>query len=367
VRLKSPPTSTEPDVPTLDPTEPDESISNSIEPDVPASNSAESVVPASNPIAHFLASIEELFEYTLRNVEDSDMVGIAIRNEENQNDKAIGLSFRRKDQISADVIWSVFEKVSQSNSRFNALDKLVIEVHYVKMPAGFGHSLKTKGRPMDDTAKDKRSIVRVTAEENCLAHAIIIAVAKLTNDPYYKSYRSGRKMILPVVQNLLAETGIDLSKGGGLPELAWFQEHLKNYRIVVYEGFSCDRMMFDGQTDSQQRINLLYDDVTRHYHVINSLTGALMRNYVCTACNKGCKWGITHTCDQTCSDCMASPPCIQKQGVRIPCNDCNRTFRSQSCYDNHKAGSSTKKSLCEIKKLCSTCGRIVYADMTGSV
>jgi hypothetical protein len=54
------------------------------------------------------------------------MVGIAVYNEENQNDKPIGISFRRKDQISGDVIWRVFEKVAQSNSRFNALDKLVV-------------------------------------------------------------------------------------------------------------------------------------------------------------------------------------------------------------------------------------------------
>ena len=66
----------------------------------------------------------------------------------NQNDKAIGISFRRKDQLSGDVIWSVFEKVSQSNSRFNALDTLVVTVHSVKMPAGFGRvALKSRGSP----------------------------------------------------------------------------------------------------------------------------------------------------------------------------------------------------------------------------
>jgi len=39
------------------------------------------------------------------------MVGITIQNQVNQNDKAIGISFRRKDQLSGEVIWSVFEKV----------------------------------------------------------------------------------------------------------------------------------------------------------------------------------------------------------------------------------------------------------------
>jgi hypothetical protein len=59
--------------------------------------------------------VEELFEYALANVADGDMVGVSIRNEDNQNDKAVGISFRRKDQIFVDVIWSVFEKATQSS------------------------------------------------------------------------------------------------------------------------------------------------------------------------------------------------------------------------------------------------------------
>jgi hypothetical protein len=75
------------------------------------------------------------------------MVGITIRNQVKVQDKAVGLSFRRKDQLTESVVWSVFEKVTQSNARFNALDKLIVEVHSVKMPVGFGR-VKTKGRPL---------------------------------------------------------------------------------------------------------------------------------------------------------------------------------------------------------------------------
>jgi hypothetical protein len=54
------------------------------------------------------------------------MLGITISNEVNVQDKEIGISFRRMDKITSNVIWSVFEKVAQSNARFNALDKLVM-------------------------------------------------------------------------------------------------------------------------------------------------------------------------------------------------------------------------------------------------
>jgi hypothetical protein len=82
------------------------------------------------------------------------------------------------------VIWSVFEKVAQSNARVNALDPLTIIVHTVGMPTGFGGaSVKRKGRPLSVMAHIKRSIIQVKAETNCLAHALIIAIAKATNDP----------------------------------------------------------------------------------------------------------------------------------------------------------------------------------------
>jgi len=86
----------------------------------------------SNPMSHFLDSVAELFDYALRDLEDSDMVGITISNEVEVKDRAIGISFRRRDQITGDVIWSAFEKVAQSNARFNALHKLVMTFHSVK-------------------------------------------------------------------------------------------------------------------------------------------------------------------------------------------------------------------------------------------
>ena len=104
---------------------------------------------------------------------------MTIQNQLNQSDKPIGISFSRKDQLSADVIRSVFEKVSQSNSRLNALDTLVVTVHSVKMPVGFGkHAITSRVRPLSVMAQFKESIVEVKAEENSLSHVLVIAIGK---------------------------------------------------------------------------------------------------------------------------------------------------------------------------------------------
>ena len=86
-------------------------------------------------------------------------------------------------------------------------------VQSLRMPVGFVRGMKSKGRPPSVMAHLKTSDVEVKSSENCLAHAIIIAIGKLGNDPNYKAYRQGRK-IRPVVQKLLSKTGLDLSGGG---------------------------------------------------------------------------------------------------------------------------------------------------------
>jgi len=67
--------------------------------------------------------------------------------------------------------------------------------------------------------------------------------------------------------------------------------------------------MYEGQVDASKHLNLVYDDVERHYHVVTNLTGAMAKRYVCKACHKSSMSDVTHVCDQSCSDCNVSPPC----------------------------------------------------------
>jgi len=157
------------------------------------------------PAQYFADSVDELFEYSLRDLDPSDMVGISIHNANHQQDRPIGLSFRKRDHISRDVLWSVFE-VTQSNARYQALDTLTFYVHSVKMPVGFWKVTTSKGRPLSMMAHLKRSRVEVKATENCQVHALVIAKARVTNDPDYKAYRFGAE-VLAQGQRVVAGVG----------------------------------------------------------------------------------------------------------------------------------------------------------------
>ena len=79
------------------------------------------------------------------------------------------------------------------------------------MPVGFGSTAqRSKGRTVANLAHLKRSVIEVKAENNCLAHALIVAIARLEKDPNYQTYRK-RNKIRSVVARLLEATGIDLT------------------------------------------------------------------------------------------------------------------------------------------------------------
>jgi hypothetical protein len=83
-------------------------------------------------------------------------------NTENVQNKVVGISLRRRDQLKADLVWSVLGKVIQSNARFALTDRLKVYLDHFRTPVGNGR-VKTKGRSLDVLSAIKKSIVVVNA------------------------------------------------------------------------------------------------------------------------------------------------------------------------------------------------------------
>ena len=127
---------------------------------------------------------------------------------------------------------------------------------------------------------------------------------------------------------------------------------------MVYCGLNCEDIIFEGQVISENRVNLLFDDVTRHYHVVANLTGAMSKQFICKGCSKSCPSVVTHKCSEACWDCLFVPPCISTN-VRIPWGSCNRTFRSQACFEKHKTNKLKGKHGCLQKRNCGKCNSLI--------
>jgi len=66
--------------------------------------------------------------------------------------------------------------------KFGLSDRLGVHLDHVRIPAGNG-SGKTKGRSMTEVSVIKKRFVNVKAAFLFLAHALIIAIAKVNGDP----------------------------------------------------------------------------------------------------------------------------------------------------------------------------------------
>jgi hypothetical protein len=159
------------------------------------------------PTAYLKECITALANYLVDKVPDRDLVGLRIRNTENLQDKVVGISLRRRDQSKPDVVWDVLGKVIQSNAKFGLSDRLEVHVGRIRTPVGNGRK-KTKGRSLNVLSANEKSIVVVKATFLFLAHALLIAMARVNGDPKYESSRKGRCLQKPVEDHLNA-SGVD--------------------------------------------------------------------------------------------------------------------------------------------------------------
>ena len=113
------------------------------------------------------------------------------------------------------------------------------------------------------------------------------------------------------VEDLLKDSVVDLSNGGGFEEIRPFQDHLCDYHIIVFHGLNPDRVMFSGNSRSANKLHLLCHRDNDHYNVITNLKGAMGKRYISSECDT--LYDNMHKCDKVCSVCTATLPCIKDQ------------------------------------------------------
>ncbi|KAK4874279.1 hypothetical protein RN001_013639 [Aquatica leii] len=293
-------------------------------------------------------AFEELKDYTLKNLDPSDLIGFIIRNP-NFADKPIGISFRRSDQLNTAVILTAFEKILQSNAQFFSRELLTIQVDSVRLPIGYGRTNLT-GLSFEQFCDKKVGIIVTPNKDNlCLASAVVLGIAFKNRDPDFSKMKIGLPILRLKSIELCVASNVDLSKGGSYEHIKRIQDYLVGYTIVVYNSRLGATTYFEGPRSSDRvTINLLLEN--KHYNLITSLTSAFTTSYFCEFCKHRTSNKNGHRrCLYTCPACHTSPPC-QYQNNRIVCDKCHRDFRGENCYLNHN-----RADLCKKLKRCRTC------------
>ena len=305
------------------------------------------------------AIFHHLLEGVTWGMNPNDQVRFILRSE--QLDTPISIPFLPVERLTTERVFSQIERVIQSNQEFRLNDTVTIDIIHVVTPQGSGKSRgKRTTLNIREHLKEKKSIISINNNDDfCLARALAVAIAKIENDPKYKQIRNSRK-------HIQCDRALDLHQAANVPlgpcgmnEVKLFQNYLTNYQIIVVSGDHNNSIIYPPQppgTDEKPTINLYFHD--KHFDVITSLPGFLNRSYFCRRCHKSYDHTADHICPTMCRSCRAFGCVLEGDG--IVCNECDRLFKNQTCYDHHKEPiNGGGRSVCEVIRKCEKCGKAV--------
>ena len=310
------------------------------------------------------AVFESLIERLVEGFEAHDRVGFEIHAPSLQY--PIWIQLMRRDQVSIQRILDAIARILQSKNAFVLDGNVEIRVLHVEMPQGSGRS------NLNEWTKRKRSIIRITNKDHlCLARAIVTAKARIDketdNTINWNNIRRGQNEQERLAKELHRRAGIAMTPCG-LEDVKSFQAVLPDYQVNVVTFNPNDLYLFRGP-QREKRLYLLYHD--KHFDVVTSLPGLLDCAYFCEVCGKGYQDFDCHRCRKVCKCCFnaVKEECHLEEWIY--CSDCNRSFKNQQCYQNHKMTpkqskvtikAKTKKStpsICQRIWRCTVCGTTV--------
>ena len=300
-----------------------------------------------------------IFDHLIKDVTEgmnsTDQVRFVLSS--NQLQTPIALPFCSLEELTTEKVLSQVEKVVQSNEEFRLNTTVNIDIIRVEMPRGSGKTKRTTLNIRDHLRK-KGSVITINNRDNlCLARALVVSIARIEKDPRYSSIRDSRWA-------LQRERAFDLHEAANVPlgpcglnEVDLFQHYLVNYQIIVVSGDQNNTIIYPPQPPAnpnpEKSIYLYYQ--ANHFDVITTLPGFLNTNYFCHTCHKGYDHTTDHMCDGMCQSCRGFGCVIQDGGMT--CNECNRFFKNQACYDRHKQEpvNGGGRTVCEKIRKCPTC------------
>jgi hypothetical protein len=292
---------------------------------------------------------QSLLDEVIRGVPPHDQVGFVLHSSQLEN--PISFPFMPRELLTTERVLAEFERVIQSNRHFHLNDSVDVNVVHVEMPHGVKGTKRSEIN-LEKHLTKKHSIIRIRNNDQlCLARPLVVAKAKIDNDPQYTSIVNHcRAFQTRLAQELHKKAAVPLGPCG-LDEVKQFQAYLSDYQINIVSKEHQNSLIYVGP-DQEKRIYLyLYDN---HYDVITTMPGFLARSMYCHTCKKAYNNQEDHLCPNACP-CCRFPDCPVESWVR--CNDCNRMFKSQACFDRHKQSSG--KSIYATMVKCSECHRII--------
>ncbi|XP_063994390.1 uncharacterized protein LOC135171709 [Diachasmimorpha longicaudata] len=274
-------------------------------------------------------------------------------------------------------LWNLVSSIAQSANGFGCADKFWIKLHVAEAPVGQGFLENGMKRGFS-----RKCILQISNEDGlCLARSLVVAKAhaeklktRADKGKIHEVWQAIRqckgKMQRKEAERLTRRAGVIApDEGCGLQEVAQYQRYLaeEGCLIKVYSLMRNGKdhpVLYDGTPELISRkmtvrytLPIVYYPEENHYEPIQNLPSFFGVKYYCEHCNKPYTTQ-GHVCDRTCDRCLKNPPCDSTIVDKIVCDDCNREFHGQLCFDQHKkpgSFSGNNPTVCDYIKLCGQC------------
>ena len=306
---------------------------------------------------------QQIFEHLLNDVttgmKDEDQVRFVLRSE--QLDKPISLPFMPVQRLTPERIFSQIERVVQSNQDFRLNDTVIVDIVHIESPQG-GKGRKRTQLNIEEFLCKKHSIITIQNKDDlCLARALVVAIARIEKAENYKSIANCRRPCQKIRAEALHSVANVPLGPCGITEVRMFQEYLKCYEINIISADHNNAIIHPSRPTTNENVKPIYLYLhNNHYDVITSMPAFLAKVYFCHKCRQSYDQTLDHVCPDMCKSCR-SPNCKDVKDPRS-CEQCNRWFKNETCYNKHKEPIGNGKSVCQGIKKCSKCGKSVNAN-----
>ena len=209
-------------------------------------------------------------------------------------DIPINLPFLLGREITEQRILEEIEKIETSKKEFFLDGNFRVTVSRVVLPVGGRNKKDKMSANLKSSIRRLRRFIEIrNKDELCFGRALVVAKAKVDNDPVYNAVRSNTsKTQEKCAKEMYEKAGVPIGKCGP-EEWGKFQHILPDHQIVIVSGQHGNAIIFQGPQRQKRLILYLNDE---HYDVITSMTAFMNKSYFCWSCMRGYDRESEHFC-----------------------------------------------------------------------
>lgn len=297
-------------------------------------------------------ALNGMINRVLRGARPNDRIRISLRN--HLLDFDVFVPFRKVKDFTTEAILNEIMKVSQSRRDFLLYGLIELDIFHVKMPLIGGSRSKNNIIDLEKWRTNSKKVISIKRDGLCVPRSIVVSKAFVdgVKGIEWRRIRSDiRKEQYNEAVKLCEKAHVSLPANGVVYEdFAKFQSVLSpDYQLIVTT--APKNFYFVGQPSADKQIFIFLSE--SHCDALLSIKAFLKVDYFCKKCIKGYVGKTSHECAGTCSHCYGSDKCIEENIIH--CEECNREFVSQACFNRHK----DETKICNQIRKCTKCTKIV--------